>query len=48
VGFEKMWFLQKAHARRRVEVGGQELEDLVDRVMMEISHRSQVESDPVR
>ena len=43
VAFEKMWFLQKAHARRRVEAGGQELEDLVDRVIIEIGHLPRIE-----
>ncbi|KAI9774761.1 MAG: Glutamate--tRNA ligase mitochondrial [Geoglossum umbratile] len=34
VTFEKLWFLQKAHAKLRAEKGGEKFEELVDRVYL--------------
>jgi glutamyl-tRNA synthetase len=32
VAFEKLWFLQKAHAQRFAATGGSQLEEMVNRV----------------
>ncbi|KAI9765754.1 MAG: Glutamate--tRNA ligase mitochondrial [Geoglossum simile] len=34
VTFEKLWFLQKAHAKLRTEKGGEKFEELLDRVCL--------------
>ncbi|KAI9820982.1 MAG: Glutamate--tRNA ligase mitochondrial [Thelocarpon impressellum] len=42
VAFEKLWFLQKAHAQRYADEGGREFEELVDRV----AKTTQAQVDP--
>lgn len=44
VAFEKLWFLQKAHAQRAAVNGGPDFEDMVGRVCASVEETHNQES----